>query len=66
MPDIPAQAPHVNQIRNAALALAHVLAYVEGAGDERAAMLARQEIMERYAVSVENEGWQPPFAAGDA
>jgi hypothetical protein len=66
MPSIPEQAPHVNQVRNAALALAHVLAYVEGAEDERGAMLARREIVERYAALVEDEGWQPPFAVGDA
>lgn len=61
MPSIPDQAPHVNQVRNLAASLAHVLAYVEGASDERAAMRARGEIVRRYIDMVEAEGWEPPF-----
>jgi hypothetical protein len=54
------------RFRTAALALAHVLAYIEGAPDERAAMRARDGIVERYASLVRDEDWQPPFAIGEA
>ena len=54
----------MSQVENARLALAHVLAYVQGAKDERDAMLARDEIVQRYIAAVEDEGWQPPFAPG--
>jgi hypothetical protein len=66
MPSIPEQAPRVNQVRSATLALAHILAYVEGAEDERQAMLLRDEIVERYANVVASERWQPPFVVDDA
>jgi hypothetical protein len=66
MPSIPEQAPHVNQVRSALSALAHILAYVEGAKDERQAMILRDEIVERYASMVASEGWEPPFAVDDA
>src|SRR3954447_941949 len=66
MPSIPEQAPRVNQVRSALSALAHILAYVEGAEDERQAMTLRDEIIERYADVVAVEGWQPPFAVDDA
>jgi len=52
----------MRQVQSARLALAHVLAYVEGAKDERSAMLVRDEIVERYMESVKGEGWEPPFA----
>jgi phytoene/squalene synthetase len=65
MPSIREQAPHLNQVRSAALALAHVLAYIEGAKDERTAMLARDGIVERYSALVQDEGWQPPFAPSE-
>jgi hypothetical protein len=42
-------------------ALALVLAYVEGASDERSALLEAQEIALRYVETVEDEGWEPPF-----
>ena len=64
MPSIREQAPHMSQVESARLALAHVLAYVEGAKDERDAMLARDEIVTRYIAAVQDEGWQPPFAPG--
>lgn len=62
MPSIPEQAGSVRQVENLRSSLAHVLAYVEGATDERSAMLRRDEIVSRYAESVEQEGWEPPFA----
>ena len=64
MPSIPEQAPHTRQVESARGALAHVLAYVEGAKDERGAMVARDEIVKRYVEAVRDEGWEPPFAAG--
>jgi hypothetical protein len=66
MPSIPDQAPHVGQVRNLMSGLAHVLAYVEGASDERSAMAAAEEIEQRYIAIVEADGWQPPFAQGGA
>jgi hypothetical protein len=64
MPSIPEQAPHVGQVREARLSLAHVLAYIEGATDNRSAMQLRDEIVKRYADSVRDEGWEPNFASG--
>jgi hypothetical protein len=61
MPSIPEQAGSVRQIENLRSSLAHVLAYIEGATDERSAMLKRDEIVRRYVKSVEQEGWEPPF-----
>ncbi len=66
MPSIPDQAEHVDHVRNLRSSLAQVLAYVEGANDERSAMLAREGIVLRYIATVEAEGWEPPFAHGDA
>jgi phytoene/squalene synthetase len=65
MPAIPEQAQHVGQVRNLRSSLAHVLAYVEGAGDERRAMVARDEIIQRYIAAVDVEGGEPPFASGE-
>jgi hypothetical protein len=64
MPSIPDQARHVGQAQNLRSSLAHVLAFVEGAPDERSAMRARDEIVLRYVATVEAEGWKPPFAQG--
>lgn len=64
MPSIPDQAGHVGQVQNLRSALALVLAYVEGASDERNAMFAREEILLRYTAAIEAEGWEPPFASG--
>jgi hypothetical protein len=61
MPSLPEQAGHAEQVRNSLQALAVVMAYVEGASDERSAMLDAQEIALRYAETVEDEGWEPPF-----
>jgi hypothetical protein len=66
MPSIPEQAGHVGQVRNLRASLAHVLAYIEGATDERGAMLQRGEIVKRYAGSVRDEGWEPPFASDES
>jgi phytoene/squalene synthetase len=67
MPSIPEQAPRVNQVRSALSALAHILAYVEGAEDERQAMTLRdedrREICKRGCVG---ERWQPSFVVDDA
>jgi hypothetical protein len=50
MPSIPEQAEHVQPVRNSlhALALVLVLAYVEGAQDERSAMSEAREIVLRF------------------
>jgi hypothetical protein len=64
MPGIPEQAGEVGHVRNLMSSLAHVLAYIEGASDERTAMLARDEILRRYEAAVEAEGWEPPFTRG--
>jgi hypothetical protein len=64
MPFIPEQAGHVQHVESLRSALAHVLAFIEGAADERSAMLARPEIIERYERAVEDEGWEPPFRKG--
>jgi hypothetical protein len=61
MPSIPEQAGHIGQVQNSLNALALVLAYVEGASDERSAMLEAQEIVLRYIGTVEDEAWEPPF-----
>jgi hypothetical protein len=66
MPSIPDQTGSVNHVRNLTSSLAHVLAYIEGATDDRSAMLAREEMVQRYTAAVEAEGWEPPFAKGDA
>jgi hypothetical protein len=42
-------------------ALALVLAYVEGANDERSALFATNEIVGRYIAIVEVERWEPSF-----
>ena len=64
MPSIPEQADDVGQVRNLRAHLAHVLAYIEGAIDERGAMFQGEEIVKRYVEAVREEGWEPPFAAG--
>lgn len=62
MPSIPEQAGHVRDVQKDRLALAFVLAYVEGAEDERAAGPMADAIVRRYIAMVEAEGWEPPFA----
>ena len=47
MPSMPEQAPHVRQVTNAAWALAHILAFIEGARDEESAMRAQFDIVVR-------------------
>jgi hypothetical protein len=64
MPSIPEQADDVEQVRNLRAHLASVLAYIEGATDERTALLRRDEIVTRYVEAVREEGWEPPFATG--
>ena len=64
MPFIPEQADDVGQVRNLRAHLATVLAYIEGATDERGAMIRREEIVNRYVDAVREEGWEPPFATG--
>ena len=61
MPSIPEQEGQVQHVDNLRSSLAHVLAYVEGATDERSAMLKRDEIVMRYMRLVEEEAWEPPF-----
>ncbi len=63
MPSIPDQAEDVPLVWNQLHALALVLAYVEGATDERSALLEAGEIGLRYVETVEAEGWEPPFAS---
>lgn len=63
MPSIPEQAEHVPLAWNHLHALALVLAYVEGATDERTAMLEAHEIGLRYVATVEAEGWEPSFTS---
>jgi hypothetical protein len=48
MPLIPEQAEHVQPVWNSLHALALVLAYVEGAQDDRSAMSEAREIILRY------------------
>jgi hypothetical protein len=64
MLSIPEQAGEVRHVENLRSGLAHVLAYLEGAADERSAMLARGAILTRYSRLVEDESWEPPFKAG--
>jgi hypothetical protein len=61
MPSIPEQADHVPLVRNLRSSLAQVLAYIEGAADDRSAMLKRDEIEARYETLVQAEGWEPSF-----
>ncbi len=63
MPSIPEQAGYVREVQNDRNALAIVLAYVEGADDERAAGPAAYAIIRCYIDMVEAEGWEPPFAS---
>ena len=63
MPSIPDQAEDVPLVWNHLHALALVLAYIEGATDERSALLEAREIGLRYVETVEAEGWEPPFAS---
>jgi hypothetical protein len=64
MPSIPEQAGEVGHVETLRSTLAHVLAYLEGAADERHAMLARDAIVTRYSRLVEDENWEPSFNAG--
>jgi hypothetical protein len=61
MPSFPEQAGHAGQVRSHLHGLALVLAFVEGASDERSAMLEANEIVLRYEELVEAEGWEPQF-----
>ena len=61
MPSIPEQAAQVPLVRNLRSSLARVLAYIEGATDERSAMSKTNEIEARYEQAVD-EGWGPPLA----
>ena len=63
-PSVPEQEGYVQAVRNGLYAMALVLAFVEGAPDERTAMLDAHEITLRYVESVKNEGWEPPFMHG--
>jgi hypothetical protein len=65
MPSIPEQAGQVQQVEGYQRAPALVLAYVEGADDERTALSAVDAIIRRYDELVEAEGWVPPFARED-
>ena len=62
MPSIPEQAGHVPLVRNLKSPWAHVLAYIEGATDERSVMSKGEEIEARYENAVEDERWESPFA----
>lgn len=64
MPSIPEQAGEIGHVESLRSGLAHVLAYLEGAADERRAMVARQAILTRYVRLVEDESWEPPFKSG--
>lgn len=59
MPSIPEQAGYVREVENSRRALAHILAYVEGADEERAALSAVDGIVQRYATLMETEVWEP-------
>ncbi len=61
---VPDQAGQVGLVESLRSGLAHVLAYVDGATDERGAMLAREQILTRYTRLVEDENWEPPFKTG--
>ncbi|MET0800556.1 MAG: hypothetical protein ABWZ53_05260 [Actinomycetota bacterium] len=61
MPSIPEQADHVPLVRSLRSSLAQVLAYIEGATDERSAMSKKDEIEARYETLVQDEGWEPSF-----
>jgi hypothetical protein len=63
MPSIPEQAGHLREVQNYRRAHAHVLAYVEGADDERSASSAVGSIVQRYIATIEAEGWEPPFGS---
>jgi hypothetical protein len=63
MPSIPEQAEHVPRVWNELHGLALVLAYVEGATDERSALFEAHEIGLRYVETIEAEGWEPPLAS---
>jgi hypothetical protein len=65
MPSIPEQAGHVQQVETYRRAPALVLAYVEGADDERTALSSVDAIIQRYVDAVEAEGTEPPFAHQD-
>jgi hypothetical protein len=63
MPSIPEQAAHMPRIEERRLELAQVLAFVEGAPNSRAAILAaNDDIVPRYVRMVEEEKWMPTCA----
>lgn len=62
MPSIPEQAGHVKHVESERYERALLLAYVEGADDERTAASSVGAILRRYAAAVDAEGWEPPFA----
>jgi hypothetical protein len=61
MPSIPEQAPRARQVETLRRQLAKVLAYVEGASDMKAMMLASEDIIRRYVDLIEAEHWEPPW-----
>lgn len=61
MPYIPRQVGETEHVQDLMSSLAHVLAFIEGAREERTAILARDDIVRRYRVIIETEEWQPPF-----
>jgi hypothetical protein len=63
MPSIPEQEGRVGEVENPRRGLALVLAYVEGADDERSGLPTVDSIVQRYIAAVEAEGWEPPFAS---
>jgi hypothetical protein len=65
MPTIPEQAGHEHQVESRRHAPALVLAYVEGADDERTAASSVSAIIQRYGDAIDAEGWEPPFAHED-
>ena len=52
-------ADHIGQTVNERYARAFVLAYIEGATDDRTAGSAVDEIIRRYEAIVGTEGWEP-------
>lgn len=62
MPSIPQQAPHVREVEHSRHILAQILAYVEGADDDRIAASSINAIIQRYMDMVEAESWSPPLA----
>jgi hypothetical protein len=63
MRSIAQQAPHVRDVERSTHALAQVLAFLEGADDDRVAASAISAIVQRYVNMVEAESWEPPFGS---